>query len=226
MFNDFISLFFPSYCFSCQSALVKGESYICTTCRLDLPQTQLHLEPSNILYQKLIGINKLQNAYAYLKFVKSGKIQKLLHKLKYENYPEVGHLLGRWYGYELMQSGIHKELDLIIPIPLHPTKLRQRGYNQSDHFAAGLSDSMKVPWSAQVVSRIKKSATQTQKDRLERWKNVENIFKVNNPEKVIQKRLLLVDDVITTGSTLAACAQALDKYQYQSIQIATIAMAQ
>ena len=226
LFHDFISLFFPRNCFTCLDILAKGERYICTNCINDLPKTNFHLDSNNPLHYRLANVNILRFAMAYVKFVKGGKIQKLLHKYKYENYPEIGELLGRWYGAELHKNNISRQLDIIIPVPLHKKKLKKRGYNQSDFFAAGLSVTMYLPWRNDILLRKKFSQTQTKKTRIERWQNVKDIFVVNVPREIDGKNILLVDDVITTGSTLEACAFVLEQNGAKSISVATIAFAE
>ena len=226
LFHDFISLFFPRNCFTCLDILAKGERYICTNCINDLPRTNYHLEMNNPMHYRLANIHQLKYAMSYVKFVKGGKIQKLLHKFKYENYPELGELLGKWYGAELHNSKISEHIDVIIPVPLHRKKQKKRGYNQSDYFAAGLSASMDVPWRSDLLNRKKYSQTQTKKSRVERWQNVKDIFIVNVPREIKGKNILLVDDVITTGATLEACAFTLIQSGAKSISVATIALAE
>ena len=223
LFNDFISLFFPSYCESCHNNLVKGESLICMSCWSQLPETNFHNDPENELFMRFAGKLPLQHALAYLRFTKSGKVQAILHSLKYENKPELGVVMGKRYG-ELVKMLLADTIDLIIPVPLHESRLRKRGYNQSDAFAEGLSQSTGIPWSNTAVMRLIKSESHIRKTREERWNNVDGIFQIVDIDAVENKRILLVDDVVTTGATLESCAKAILE-KAENISIATIAMA-
>lgn len=223
MLNEFISLFFPNFCQACYSPLVRGEKIICNKCIVDLPKTDFHTYDENPVKLKLANVYKLQSAMAFVKFLKGGKIQRLLHKLKYERQPKIGQVLGYWYGIELKRIGFHHQVDMIIPVPLHRAKLRMRGYNQSAHFAMGLSKALEIPWRDDVIIRTVNSQTQTKKSKTERWMNVEGIFMVKRPVAILNLNLLLVDDVITTGATIESCAIELEKY-CRSISVATIAM--
>jgi len=192
---------------------------------VDIPRTNLHLNWDNELLLRFQGINEIKLAMAYLKYRKGGKVQKILHELKYRDCPQVGTLLGNWYGNDLENAGFKKLFDLILPIPLHPLKLKRRGYNQSDSFAAGLSQSLGIELSLNGVSRIKNNDTQTHRSRMERWRNVDNIFRVGNPELILGKRILLVDDIVTTGATLGSCARTLLSSGCAEVSVATIAIA-
>lgn len=224
MLNDFISLFFPNYCQACYQPLARGENLICLKCITDLPRTDYHMFYDNPVRLKLQNLNKLRLAISFVKFVKGGKIQRLLHKLKYERQPEIGQILGFWYGNEL-KSALVWDADIIIPVPLHPAKLRKRGYNQSAHFAIGLSRALQIPWNDQALIRTARSETQTRKSKADRWMNVSGIFQVKKPELIRDLHVLLVDDVITTGSTIEACATEIEKH-CKTLSIATIATAQ
>lgn len=226
MIRDFLALIFPVCCFVCDDALAKGEMYICTACKFHLPRTEVHKSGDNYIASRFYGRTNFKHVLAYLKFVKEGKAQKLLHKLKYENHPEVGEMLGQWYGFNLQESGYAQAFDLIVPVPLHKSKRRKRGYNQSDSFAKGLSFSLEVPWNPKVVSRVKNSETQTSKGRIERWQNVEEIFRLEDGDAIAGQRILLVDDVLTTGATLEACSMALEKGGSMEISVAVIAVAE
>lgn len=225
MIKEFISMIFPEYCLMCEESLVTKEKYICVHCQYHLPKTFFHLEVENDLVKRFWGKVPVKYAFAYLKFTKQGKVQNALHKLKYEGYKEIGEILGNWYGSDLMQCGLANEFDTILPVPLHQSKLKKRGYNQSDTFAKGLSETMLLDWSPHILYKVAATETQTNKRRLQRWANVKNIFSVKNEESIIGKRILLVDDVITTGSTLEACAKVLLDAGCSEVSIAAIAAA-
>ncbi len=222
---DFIGLFFPNYCLGCANALFKGEEILCTHCIRDLPKTNYSFYDDNPVKSRLMGRLPLQSATAFLKFRKSGIAQKLLHELKYNNHPEVGIKLGKLLGKEIISTGTHG-IDLIIPVPLHPARHRKRGYNQSAKFAEGISSVMGVPWAESISIRRENTATQTKMNRSERWENVKNVFGVSNHEALKNKRVLLVDDVITTGATLEACGHHLIESGCSELSIACIAEAQ
>ncbi len=226
MWNDFLDMLFPNSCQMCEAGLTKGEKLICLHCRYHLPLANYHLLDNNPLEKRFMGKVNVKYAWAYLKFTKQGRVQKALHALKYGGKKEVGQLMGTWYGEELKRAGLAAQFDLILPVPLHPTKLKKRGYNQSDTFAEGLSGAMTVAWSHQVLVRNTASATQTRKKRLERWQNVERIFGVSDNAQVQGKRILLVDDVITTGATFEACVEVLQEAGSAEVSIAAIAAAQ
>lgn len=226
MFQDFISLVFPVYCLSCRDALEKNEDLVCTRCRIELPRTGFHLQADNALARKFWGRVEIQQAMAFLKFLKGGSVQNLMHHLKYKGAQEVGELLGRWYGDELAEAGLAPGFDLIVPVPLHPSKLKKRGYNQSDCFARGLSAALNVPWQADVMNRSIQTDSQTRNARFSRWENVSDIYLVKKPEAIKARQILLVDDVVTTGATLESCAGALLQAGAAGVSVAAIAAAE
>ena len=225
---DFVSLIFPRVCLACEEPLARGEDHICTGCRAQFPYTDYHkLPPSeNPLARKFWGKLPVRYSLSYLRFLRRGWVQHLLHQLKYQGQPEIGRVLGRWYGAELAAAGLATEFDLIVPVPLHARKLAKRGYNQSDSFAEGLALGLAVPWSATTLRRTEHTASQTRKNRTDRWQNVAEAFEVNAPEIVLGRRILVVDDVLTTGATLEACAAALLAAGCREVSIATIACAE
>lgn len=225
LINDFISLIYPKTCMACGKSLYKNENCLCTYCLYHLPKTNFHLEKDNEVERVFWGRVRIESAASFLYFSKGGKVQKIMHKLKYKGRQEIGVFLGEQYGLELLNSDTFKNIDIIIPVPLHKMKLKKRGYNQSEKFAEGLSLSMKKPVSTDNLYRKIFSETQTKKTRYKRWQNVESIFDIKNPELLKSKHILLVDDVITTGATMEACVNVLKKVEDIKISIASIAYA-
>ncbi|HRI79846.1 MAG TPA: phosphoribosyltransferase family protein [Cyclobacteriaceae bacterium] len=206
--------------------LIKGEDILCTSCLSDLPKTNYHRAQDNPVKNKFSGRLLVKHGWAFLKFRKSGMVQHLLHQLKYNNHPEVGIRLGQTFGLELMNSGFKNEFDLIIPVPLHASRKRQRGYNQSAQFAAGLSEVLQIPWDESISIRTQSRVTQTKKSKAERWENVKDVFALGDNNSIREKKILLVDDVITTGATLEACGQHILSSGCSELSIACIAEAQ
>jgi len=210
----------------CGGSMAKGEELFCTGCLLELPKTDYHVNRNNLFYQKVSGRIPVKFVMAQLKFFKESKVQNLLHNLKYRNQPEIAVGLGRMYGHVLLGHNYKDEFDIIIPVPLHKLRKRKRGYNQSEEFGRGLSEVLEIPCIEGAIERHLKTETQTKKTKLKRWNNVNEVFKTIQPEKIVNKRILLVDDVITTGATVEACAKVLLESHCKDISIACIAAAQ
>jgi len=225
MLNDLFCLFFPNLCAGCGRPLMRGEKVICTLCLFHLPKTYFHHDDDNPLTKVFWGRVNLEGVAAYVYFQKGGTVQHLLHQLKYKGQKEIGVQIGKLYGVELKTAEVFRDAELIIPVPLHPRKLRKRGYNQSGMFAEGLASVMQARLETRALYRKVYSQTQTRKARYNRWENVENIFAVRNPERIRGKHILLVDDVITTGATSEACAQALLEVPGVRVSVAAIAYA-
>jgi ComF family protein len=224
--EDFLSLFYPRYCRGCLNSLVKGEELLCTQCLLEMPKSHYHLQQDNPFYQKFRGRLPVKYVMTLYKFVKESRVQKVLHALKYKQQPELGEMLGRIYGHDLIEGNFKNCFDLIIPVPLHTSRRRIRGYNQSEEFGKGLAQMLGVPCDDSFMMRSAKTETQTHKTKLSRWENVSKIFHVVRPEPIAEKRVLLVDDVVTTGATLEACGQALLNAGCRELSIACIAATQ
>ena len=171
------------------------------------------------------GKVNVQAASAYYYFSKGEKVQHLIHQLKYQGKKEVGNFVGEACGIDLKQSELFASAEIVVPVPLHASKLRKRGYNQSDFFGQGLSTSMHIPFSADALKRNLATETQTRKHRYERFENVNRVFEISKPELLQGKHVLLVDDVVTTGSTLAACAEAILELPGTKVSIAAMAYA-
>jgi ComF family protein len=176
----------------------------------------------NDLCDKVKGLSTVGMVMAFLKFTKGGSSQKLLHQLKYRNKPQLGQELGLMYGKILNENGFSRFWDLIVPVPLHPLKQSRRGYNQSEKFGLGLSEALSVKFELSLV-RGKFTETQTQKSRLERMYNVDDVFQIAPYSSITSKSILLVDDVMTTGATLSACANVLLAIGAKNVDLVTIA---
>jgi len=225
-FSDFTSLFFPEYCLGCSGGLIKGEDILCTRCILELPRTGYQFNSENPVKEKFLGRLPVKYANAFLKFRKTGIVQHLLHQLKYNNHPEVGRKLGQFFGKEMNDAALANEFDIIIPMPLHSARQMKRGYNQSTLFAEGLMNSLGVPYNDSAVVRQVNTSTQTRKNKMERWENVSKAFMVKDSAVIKNKRVLLVDDIITTGASIEACGQELFNHECKELSIACIAEAQ
>jgi len=221
--EDFFSLIYPKTCPGCSKSMVRGESGLCTICKHELSTTNYHLDPTNALATRFYGRLPLELVSAYIFFYKGGVAQSILHELKYNGNHEIGRLMGQWYGKELISVEIN--WDLIVPVPIHKTKRRKRGYNQSDYFAKGLSEMLGIPWSSEVLFRRVQSETQTHKTKEERWENVKDNFEVIRSDQIVGRHILLVDDVITTGSTIEACGQRLLDEGIKKLSVASLAVA-
>jgi ComF family protein len=228
LLTDLLALFFPHVCLACQEPLVAGERHLCTVCRAELPYTDYHLLPAdqNPLSRRFWGKLPVAHTLSYLRFLQHGRVQHLLHQLKYQGQQGVGKALGQLYGAELATAGLAPTFDLIVPVPLHRRKLARRGFNQADAFAEGLAAALSCPWSATALRRTEYTDSQTRKSRAERWENVATVFEVPRPLAVAGRHILLVDDVLTTGATLEACGAALLAAGASQLSIATIACAE
>ena len=221
--RDFVNLIYPKVCAACSLNLFKNEDPICTKCLYELPRTNYHLDPDNPVAQIFWGRVPVDFATSLYFFHKGSKFRRLIHKLKYQGEKEIGAELGKVLGLALKETGRFNENTVIIPVTLHHKKLRKRGYNQSWWIASGISTVLNAPLEDKILIRSAFTDTQTKKTRLERWKNVETVFQVKHPEKIQNKKVILTDDVVTTGSTLEACATKLLEVDRVSINIATLA---
>jgi ComF family protein len=224
MAGDLLWMMYPSLCAACGRPLFTGEECICTPCRLHLPQTGYQLEPENPVIKHFWGKVKVERAMAYYHFGKGQRVQKLIHQLKYKGRQEVGEVVGRMMGNALKKTE-YDCVDLIVPVPLHKSRLRQRGYNQSDCLGEGIAAAMHKRFAPTALVRREATHTQTRKHRYERFTNVENIFQVREAGLLAGKNILLVDDVITTGSTLISCAEAIRSVPGTCVYVAAIACA-
>ena len=207
--DDLKELLFPRYCKVCRRRLMHSEQHLCIHCLLELPRTHYERDPNNLLMQHFMEWPEVIRATAYFYYYKEGEYSSLIHHLKYKDHPEVGTYLGRIAAMELKESGFFDGIDLIIPVPLSKKRYRQRGYNQCDYIAKGISKATSIDISNKSIERMVNTDTQTAKGRMDRWKNTEGIFRIKDATTLTGKHILLVDDVATTGATLHACTSAL-----------------
>ncbi len=223
--SGFLGLFMPSLCSACGNHLVQGEHIICLTCYHDLPFTDFHLQHDNAIATRFWGRVDVHAATALMHFEKGNKVQQLVHELKYKGRDDVGEYLGELLGKQLKHAEAFKDVAQVIPVPLHWRKKLKRGYNQSACFAEGIAKAMDIEVNLELLQRARHTQTQTKKSRDERWINVKDVFKLHKPEQYTGMHVLLVDDVVTTGATLEACAQQLLQIPGVRVSIATIAVA-
>ena len=220
---DFINLVFPKVCPACGELLVRNERVICYRCLYHLPRTDFHLKEDNPVAQMFWGRVLLEHAASYCLFQKGSRIRRLIHALKYGGNQEIGEELGRQFGYELKPT-VFSNAELVIPGPLSKRKKRKRGFNQSECIARGLAQALEKPLNTTALIRSRHTRTQTSRSRYERWLNVEHSFVVANPGEIAQKHILLVDDVVTTGATIEACASELLAVPGTKVSAVTLAV--
>ncbi|MDT0643156.1 phosphoribosyltransferase family protein [Zunongwangia sp. F363] len=223
MFDDLANLFYPKICSCCNAELARNENIVCTSCLYDLPLTNFHLQQDNPVKKTFYGRAPVAQATSLLFFRKKGKVQELIHNLKYRGHEEIGGFLGEWMGNLLLESGNYNNINSVIPVPVHRRKLKLRGYNQVTLFGEKIASILNAEFRSDVL--VKKSATETQtlKSRLSRWGNMEEIFVLENPAGMENKHILLVDDIITTGATLEACINKLHTINGVKVSLATMA---
>lgn len=222
--SDFINLIYPRICLICGENLIRHENQICLKCIQNIPRTHFHLHPDNPVEKRFWGKVEVFRASSFFFFEKGSPFRKLLHELKYKDNPEIGVIMGRLAASELLQSADFQSITTIVPVPLHPNKLRKRGYNQSECIARGLSEILEKPVELNLLKKIHENTTQTRKGVYERFENTTGIFEALT-EIGADEHLLLVDDVLTTGSTLEACVAALLQKGNVKVSIFTLAVA-
>jgi ComF family protein len=226
MLKNLLNLFFPKACAGCNSFLMESELVICTTCRHEIPLTNHHNTKNNEFVGRFYGRIPLEFGAALFYFHKKGILQEMIHNLKYNRAEEIGEAIGYWYAEELQHVPEMKQIDYIIPVPIHEKRLRKRGYNQVTKFGKSLSERLQIEFNETVLERKIYSTTQVKKNILERSAVIENVFTVTLTEELHNKHFLLIDDVITTGATLESCARELLKIPGAKLSIVCMAMTQ
>ncbi len=224
MLKSLTNLFFPEVCYACFNLLQDNEATICVDCRHDLPITNFHFNNDESVKKTLYGRVNIENGTSLLRFEKKSNVQRLIHSLKYRGYEDIGFSLGNWLGNELNTIEAYKNIDIVIPVPLHKKKLRERGYNQVTKFGQQIALALNADYFEDVLTKITNTKSQTKKSRFSRWKHNDELFSLNNTNTIENKHILLVDDIITTGATLEACASVLQQAKNIKISVATIAI--
>ena len=223
---DLRDFFFPRLCVVCGKKLLSQEEEVCLNCLLDLPKTHFLNTPGNEMESRLWAIPIVRRASALYYYAKGGSLSRILRGMKYQHRKSLCVCMGRLIASELLSSGFFDRIDYLIPVPLHPARLRQRGYNQSELLALGISQTTGIPLALDVLRRIHNNTTQTHKSSSERWQNAEGLFSpTQEAGKLRNKHVLLVDDVFTTGATLSACIIALSSVESIQASIVTLAYA-
>jgi ComF family protein len=204
---------------------MRNETLICTECFIMIPRTNYHLKPDNPVEQLFWGRCAIARAATFSFYTKDSRIRRLIHQLKYKGIKEIGPELGRIYADTLKSSGFLEEIDMIIPVPLHPSKKRQRGFNQSDLISKGISEVSGIPVYSELLVRKAVTKTQTRKSRYDRWTNVQDVFRITDESRFKDRHVLLVDDVITTGSTIEACVNAILRSENAKVSVVALAFA-
>ena len=221
--NDINTILFPHLCFGCNARLYRGEKVLCALCRDELPITDHNYSTENAVDKAFYGRVPIKKGAAFLYFEENGVVKNLIHHLKYKGQKQIGAFLGDWFGSQLKSRKEHPKVDLVIPVPLHPKKRRKRGYNQVEDFGKKLADHLGAEFSDSILMKSRHTPTQTTKNRWHRWKFQQDEYHVERLDLLQGKRILLVDDVITTGATLESCSKAL--LQAPDVQVYLGAMA-
>lgn len=219
-----LNIFFPKLCWGCQNELLVNEVEICTLCRHQLPLTGFLDIDKNDIHKLFYGRVPLVDATALFYFKKNGLTQKFVHALKYKGAIKIGNEFGKWLGEELCRKDTFKSIDAVVPVPLHKKKLRQRGYNQVAGFGKEIASALQVPYFDDVLVKISATKSQVFKERVARIFSQEQVFSTQNEQKIENKHLLVVDDIITSGATLESCAGKLLKTKGVRLSFVSIAI--
>ncbi len=226
LMSGMLDIVYPNRCQLCQTGLLAGEKYVCLACSYDLPHIERNGDEQSKLSHLFSGRLELRQTYSLFNYQKGKGVTRLLHLIKYHGKRRMGEYFGEKLGEGIIEKGLpdgKAGIDLIVPVPLHVKRQRKRGYNQSEHIALGISTATGIPCNGKILRRKTYSFSQTQFSKYDRWENVRSIFELRQTELVRGKHILLVDDVLTTGATIEACARELLKAEGCTVSIATLA---
>ncbi len=222
--NDVNRVLLPVLCFGCNARLSRGETFLCTLCRTQIPLTEYTWSKENTVDRTFYGRVRIEKASALLYFRERGLVKNIVHALKYKKHKKIAYILGDWMGSLLVEQGLRHHFSSVVPVPLHATKLRKRGFNQAALFGRQLALQLEAEFLPDCLCRTRAGDTQTRKDRLQRWEDQQGLYRVLKREPHPGSHILLVDDVMTTGATLEACATALKAAFDTRISIAIMAV--
>ncbi|MFR9503615.1 MAG: phosphoribosyltransferase family protein [Rikenellaceae bacterium] len=212
MLRDCLALLYPAHCVACGKLLEGRVEWICIPCRADIPLTHFHIDPANPMTSRLKDIfPQVESATAMFYYINKGKWRNVIHEMKYNNSWLSAVKMGIWYGSDLKESPIYQDIDVVIPVPLHFSRLLKRRYNQAEKIAEGISKAMGIKLCRHTLRRIRNNPSQVTQTKDQRWSNVQGLFAARNTKQLRGKHILLVDDVFTTGATISACIEALIK---------------
>ncbi len=224
MLRDLVYLFYPTYCVACDNPLYKNERLLCTSCRHELPLGDFHNVNAKKIEKVFYGRIKIENGASLLLFQKNGRVQNLIHNLKYRGHEEIGEELGKWLGEKLIQNTEYQDIDIVVPVPLHKKRLLERGYNQVEKFGVEIARKLNAMYVDSVLKKISYSQKQSKRGKGTRWDNTFETFGIQNESVFKNKHILLVDDIVTTGATIEACVHVLESIPGIKISIATMAI--
>jgi ComF family protein len=223
-FRSFFNLFFPRCCIVCDGFLAETEAFLCVKCNMDIPRTNFHLQQERIMERLFQEQFLLVRATSFFFYTRGSRFNEILYQLKYKGNKELGGVMGRYMATELLPSGFFDGMDMFIPIPLHPKKMKLRGYNQSEQIAQGLSHITGIPVITSHSERGKNTDTQTRKSAIGRQENIQGVFRLHDPSFFTMKHVLIVDDVLTTGATIAEFISAFQNVEGVRISVFTMAV--
>lgn len=222
-FDSILQLIYVPKCLTCHESLFLGEKFICTSCRYSLPKLGFRQFDQLWIKEKFYGHIPYDQIYAFLGFYSGGIVQKIMHEIKYRGKKELANEMGRWMAIELLENEINLEADLIIPIPLAKSRKRERGYNQAEEIAKGISEILFIPLELQALIRKEGSKSLVKLNKQERKEELKEVFKIKDPEKINGKRIILLDDTLTTGATLISASEVLWENNIDSLKILCLA---
>lgn len=223
--SDFIALLFPPKCIGCELLLGKDEPYLCLNCETTLRMNHLNIGAQAALKIRLYGKTHISESFVAFKYVKGGIVQHIIYEVKYKDQKQAGYWLGVKFGEVLKEVDWKNDAPILIPVPLHKSKMLKRGFNQSEFFARGLAKSMVMQLDITSLIRVERRSSQTNKGRFQRWLNAEYLYVVNNPNAIRGQYLILIDDVVTTGATIESCANVLLEAGASKVSVIAMAVA-